>query len=113
MNDGPQLRLPTGMRDFAPAAAASRRRIAEPLAGVTSPHGDAEVIALGAAALAAAGLGTPTIDLGHLGLAREVLDALDLPDGAREEARLAIGKRDGSTLEEILRHARGSKPAVA
>ncbi|HVR62655.1 MAG TPA: ATP phosphoribosyltransferase regulatory subunit [Polyangia bacterium] len=83
------------------------------LAGVSSPHGDAEVIALGVAALAAAGLGAPTIDLGHLGLAREVLDALDLPDGEREEARLAIGKRDGSTLEAILRHARGPKPATA
>lgn len=83
------------------------------LAGVAGPHGDAEVIALGAAALAAAGLGTPTIDLGHLGLAREVLDALDLLDGAREEARLAIGKRDGSSLEAILRQARGPKPAAA
>ncbi|HEY2904246.1 MAG TPA: ATP phosphoribosyltransferase regulatory subunit [Polyangia bacterium] len=213
MNNGPQLRLPTGMRDFAPAAAASRRRIAETLlgvferwgfarvitpafeyedvlalglgeagraaairfvepssgqvvalrpditpqiarliatryrdeggairlcyegtvvrlergargqreliqagvelAGVAGPHGDAEMIALGAAALQAAGLGTPTIDLGHLGLAREVLDAVDLPDGAREEARLCIGKRDGAGLEEILRAARGPKSASA
>jgi len=83
------------------------------LAGVAEPHGDAEVIALGAEALEAAGLGAPTIDLGHLGLAREVLDSIDLPDGAREEARLAIGKRDGASLESLLRGARGSKAAAA
>jgi len=83
------------------------------MAGVAGPHGDAEMIALGVAALQAAGLGVPTIDLGHLGLAREILDAVDLPDGAREGARLAIGKRDQAGLEEILRAARGPKVATA
>src|SRR4051794_29846508 len=48
------------------------------LAGLGSPAGDAEVITLGAAALAASGLPRPTIDVGHLGLAREVFDALAL-----------------------------------
>src|SRR5262245_51814825 len=38
------------------------------LCGVPGSRGDAELIGLGAAALAAAGLGEPTIDLGHLGL---------------------------------------------
>src|SRR5690242_1188495 len=50
------------------------------LAGVGSPAGDVEVIALGVAALRAAGLPQPTIDLGHLGLAREVFAALQLPE---------------------------------
>src|SRR5918911_1829702 len=44
MNDGPQLRLPTGMRDFAPAAAAARRRIAETLLRVFEGWGFARVI---------------------------------------------------------------------
>lgn len=83
------------------------------LAGVSGPHGDAEVIALGAAALEEAGLGRPTIDLGHLGLAREVLDAALLPSTARAEARRCIGKRDGAGLKEVLKAADGSKAAVA
>jgi ATP phosphoribosyltransferase regulatory subunit len=82
------------------------------LAGVTGPQGDAEVIALGAAALQEAGLGRPTIDLGHLGLAREVLDAVDLPSSDRARARRCIGKRDGTGLEAVLASARGSKAAV-
>lgn len=82
------------------------------LAGVGSPAGDVEVIALGVAALRAAGLPQPTIDLGHLGLAREVLAALELPEAVVAEARRRIAKRDASGLEEILRDARGSAAAV-
>ncbi len=75
------------------------------LAGVAGPRGDAEVIALGAAALAAAGLRRGrTIDLGHLGLAREVLDALGLPDDAlRAGARPHRQARSG-------RPGRGAAP---
>jgi ATP phosphoribosyltransferase regulatory subunit len=212
MSKGPTLRLPTGMRDFAPRAAAARRRIAETLlevferwgfarvitpaceyeetlalglggagraaairfvepssgqvvalrpditpqiarliatrfrdepgavrlsyegtvvrleragrgqreliqagvelAGVAAPAGDAEVVALGVAALRAAGLPTPTIDLGHLGLAREVMEALELPEALVGEARRRIAKRDASGLEELLRDARGPAAAV-
>jgi ATP phosphoribosyltransferase regulatory subunit len=212
MSKGPTLRLPTGMRDFAPRAAASRRRIAETLlevferwgfarvitpafeyeetlalglggagraaairfvepssgqvvalrpditpqiarliatrfrdepgavrlsyegtvvrleragkgqreliqagvelAGVGSPAGDVEVIALGVAALRAAGLPRPTIDLGHLGLAREVMEALRLPETVVAEARRRIAKRDATGLEELLREARGPAAAV-
>jgi ATP phosphoribosyltransferase regulatory subunit len=81
------------------------------LAGVTGPHGDAEAIALGAAALEAAGLATPTIDLGHLGLAREVLGALQLAPEALEEVRGRIAKRDGDGLSRALAGARGSAAA--
>ena len=80
------------------------------LAGVAAPEGDAEVIALGAAALAAAGLTGPgfdlTIDLGHLGLTREVLRGLALPDDAAEAVRAAIAKRDRVGLDEVLRASR-------
>ncbi len=82
------------------------------LAGVPGPYGDAEVIALGAEALAATGLGPVTIDLGHLGLAREVLASLALPDGARSSFRRLIAKRDRAGLDEVLRQARGSRPAA-
>ena len=81
------------------------------MAGVSGPNGDAELIALGVAALAAAGLPRPTIDLGHLGLAREVLSALALPERDLEAARRRIGKRDTAGLEEVLRAARGSAAA--
>jgi ATP phosphoribosyltransferase regulatory subunit len=83
------------------------------LAGLPGPHGDAEMIALAVEALAAVGLVHPTIDLGHLGLAREVLSALELPAPALTAARRAIAKRDPGGLDEALRAARGSKPAVA
>jgi ATP phosphoribosyltransferase regulatory subunit len=82
------------------------------LAGVGAPAGDVEVIALGVAALRAAGLPTPTIDLGHLGLAREVLESLALPEASVAEARRRIAKRDTAGLEEVLRDARGPAPAV-
>jgi ATP phosphoribosyltransferase regulatory subunit len=82
------------------------------LAGVSGPSGDAEVIALGVAALAAAGLAPPTIDLAHLGLAREVLSALVLPEAEVELARQRIAKRDAAGLEEVLRASRGSAAAV-
>ncbi|HVZ72543.1 MAG TPA: ATP phosphoribosyltransferase regulatory subunit [Polyangia bacterium] len=81
------------------------------LAGVAGPAGDAEVIALGVAALRATGVDTPTIDLGHLGLAREVLASLALPEPAVAQARAAIAKRDTAGLGEVLRDARG--PAAA
>src|SRR6478736_4202392 len=68
------------------------------LAGMSGPDGDAEMIGLAAEALAAVGLPRPTIDLGHLGLARAVLTSLALPDAALAEARRAIAKRDGAGL---------------
>jgi len=82
------------------------------LAGVPGPVGDAEVIALGVEALGAAGLGDATIALGHLGLAREVLDALGLTEEGKTAARGRIAKRDSAGLAEILRVATGPKAVV-
>jgi ATP phosphoribosyltransferase regulatory subunit len=82
------------------------------LAGLPGPAGDAEVIALAVDALAAVGLSHPTIDLGHLGLAREVLSALALAEPEQQEARRCIAKRDQAGLDDVLRLARGSGPAV-
>jgi ATP phosphoribosyltransferase regulatory subunit len=82
------------------------------LAGLEGPDGDADAIALAVEALAAVGLMRPTIDLGHLGLAREVLTSLALPDAALGEARRCIAKRDGAGLAEVLKQARGVKAAI-
>ena len=85
------------------------------LAGVAGPRGDAEIVALGAAALEAVGFhnGTQvTMDLGHLGLAQEVLAALDLDDDGREAARARIAKRDRAGLAEVLRGRPRARKAV-
>ncbi len=82
------------------------------LAGVPGPEGDAEIIALAVDALAAVGLRQPTIDLGHLGLARAVLAALELPEPALEDARRCIAKRDAAGLGVVLSDARGTRAAV-
>ncbi len=100
--EGTVLRLERGAR--------SQRELIQAgveLAGVPSPAGDAEVIALGVAALAAAGLGTRdfdlTIDLGHLGLMREILAELNLPAAAARAVRAAIAKRDRVGIDQALR----------
>src|SRR4029079_1951492 len=71
--EGPVVRLERGARGQREMMQAGVE-----LAGVPGPDGDAEAIALAVEALAAVGLRRPTIDLGHLGLAREVLSALAL-----------------------------------
>ena len=76
------------------------------LAGVAGCRGDVEIVGLGAAALEAVGFVDGikvTIDLGHLGLAQEVLGALGLDDAGREAARARIAKRDRAGLAEVLR----------
>jgi ATP phosphoribosyltransferase regulatory subunit len=82
------------------------------MAGVPGPEGDADAIALAVQALAAVGLARPTVDLGHLGLAREVMAALALPDAPLAEARRCIAKHDGAGLGDVLKHARGAKAAI-
>ena len=83
------------------------------VAGVPGPEGDADAIALAVQALAAVGLIRPTIDLGHLGLAREVLTALALPDAALAEARAKAPnagiKRALAELGAIVAAVRGRK----
>jgi ATP phosphoribosyltransferase regulatory subunit len=82
------------------------------MAGVPGPRGDAEIIAVAAATLEAIGFPEVTIDLGHLGLTREVLDALDLDPDARERVQGRIAKRDRAGLAEALRSARGPKAVI-
>ena len=88
------------------------------MAGVAGPQGDAEIIALGAAALEAVGFPEVTIDIGHLGLCREVLSALPLGsdgdgDQARELVRARIARRDRAGLRELLRGASKGRASAA
>jgi ATP phosphoribosyltransferase regulatory subunit len=72
------------------------------LAGLAGPEGDAEVIALGVEALTAAGLSRVTVDLSHLGLARDLLNDMDLPPAAQDQVRRFMAKRDRQGLEKAL-----------
>ncbi len=83
------------------------------LAGVASTAADAEVIALGAEALFAAGLEGATISVGHLGLVSEVFTALRLPESAVVSARARIARRDRAGLRDVLRSAGGHRNVVA
>lgn len=82
------------------------------MAGVPGPRGDGEIIALGTAALKSIGFPEITIDLGHLGLTREVLAALELDEAGRERVRERIAKRDRAGLAEALRGAGGPRAVV-
>jgi ATP phosphoribosyltransferase regulatory subunit len=75
------------------------------MAGVAGPRGDAEIVELGAAALEAVGFPEVTIDLGHLGLSREVLAALPIDEADRAAVRARIAKRDRAGLRDLLRGA--------
>ena len=71
-------------------------------------------IALGVAALRAAGLPRPTIDLGHLGLAREVMNSLELPEPRWKRRARRIAKRDGAGLGgAAARGARLRRPSIS
>ena len=83
------------------------------LAGRRGPDGDAEVIALGVQALAAAGLARATVDLGHLGLARQLLQDMDLPPTVQDQVRRLMAKRDRQELEKLLRANGVSRAVVA
>src|SRR5438477_189402 len=78
------VRLPAGVRDYLPRAAARRRGIAE--------------------ALAAIGRGDATLDVGEVGPLKEALAAL--PEAARAEARTLIGKKDRRGVERLVAAAR-------
>jgi ATP phosphoribosyltransferase regulatory subunit len=82
-------------------------------AGAAGAVGDAEIVAVGAEALSAVGLPEVTMDLGHLGLASRVIDALGLDDAGRAEVRGRIAKRDVAGLRALLVRARVPAPIAA
>lgn len=92
--------------------ARTQRQIAQ--AGVEHVGGageeaDAEVIALAAAAMEAAGLTELTIELHLVGLTRAAL--AEVPESVRSAAEVALSRKDGAELEGILRGAGASETA--
>ncbi len=79
------------------------------LCGLSGTAGDVEMIALAASALEAIGLSEPTVDLAHLGLARELLKELALPDRLLERFRERVARRDRAEVAVLLEQAKGAK----
>ncbi|MFA9462310.1 ATP phosphoribosyltransferase regulatory subunit [Thiohalorhabdus sp. Cl-TMA] len=73
--------------------------------GVAGPTADAEVIGLMAATLSEVGIRDFTLDLGHVGLYRALVKALDADADSEARLRDAVRRKDrealGETLEEL------------
>lgn len=76
------------------------------LVDAPSPDGDAEIIAVAAAALATVGVDDVRLDLGHVALARYALGAID-DAGKRAVVRVALAKKNRAAVE---RAAHGLDP---
>lgn len=72
------------------------------LMGAAGPVADAEVIALAARCLEAAGLRRWQVDVGHAGFFRGVLEGLDVSDETRSGIHATLAARDFVSLERIL-----------
>ena len=83
---------PTARSSAAPASRASSSRAGIELIGVPGPEGEAEVVALTLEALDAAGLRRHRIGVGDGALYRALLDALEVPAGARTAAARAASR---------------------
>ncbi len=82
------------------------------LVGAPAPHGDAEVLAVAAAALASAGLHDVRLDVGHVAPARHVLDAAPTPD-ARRALVAAIARKDRAGVRAAARALPGDIAPLA
>ena len=72
------------------------------LVGARGPIADAEVIALAARCLEAAGLRRYQVDVGHAEFFQGIMDAVKLPDAVKAGVRTALAARDFVALEELL-----------
>ncbi len=73
------------------------------LIGTGSPESDAEVVALSADALRAAGLCSFQINLGHNGLLSEIADELDMQSCASDSMRDALVRKDFVAARDIVK----------
>ncbi len=83
------------------------------LLGAGGAKADAEALVVLRRALATVGLEDAVIEVGHARFAAAALDAAGLGKGPREEAWLALARKDGSALERLARRARGDAAARA
>lgn len=72
------------------------------LLGASGPIADAEVIALAARCLEAAGLRSYQVDVGHTEFFQGIMDAVRLPEEVKAGVRAALAARDFVALEELL-----------
>jgi ATP phosphoribosyltransferase regulatory subunit len=72
------------------------------LLGAPGPIADAEVIALAARCLEAAGLRRYQVDVGHAEFFQGIMDAVRLPAAVKAGVRRALAARDFVALEELL-----------
>jgi ATP phosphoribosyltransferase regulatory subunit len=72
------------------------------LIGAPGPVADAEVIALAARCLEAAGIRRYQIDVGHAEFFHGIMDAVKLPPDVKADVRAALAARDFVALESLL-----------
>jgi ATP phosphoribosyltransferase regulatory subunit len=72
------------------------------LVGARGAIADAEVIALAARCLEAAGLHRFQVDVGHAEFFQGIMDAVKLPDAVKSGVRAALAARDFVALEDLL-----------
>ena len=72
------------------------------LVGARGAVADAEVIALAARCLEAAGLRRYQVDVGHAEFFQGIMDAVKLPDAVKAGVRSALAARDFVALEDLL-----------
>lgn len=75
------------------------------LIGLDSPEADAEMIAMAIEVLKNLGFSDFKLDLGHIGFGRGMLDASGATGALRRRLEGAIGRKDLSELQEILRQS--------
>jgi len=72
------------------------------LIGASGPVADAEVIALAARCMEAAGIRRYQVDVGHAEFFHGIMDAVRLPDDVKASVRSALAARDFVSLESLL-----------
>ncbi len=72
------------------------------LIGASGPVADAEVIALAARCMEAAGIRRYQIDVGHAEFFHGIMEAVRLPDAVKASVRAALAGRDFVALERLL-----------
>jgi len=77
-------------------------QIGAELFGHPGPESDVEVIRLMLATLAAAGVRTPHVDLGHVGVFRGLASAARLPASVESELFDALQRKARQTVEQLL-----------
>jgi ATP phosphoribosyltransferase regulatory subunit len=91
------VRLPEG-----PRAAAEHHQVGVELIGDGSPAADAELLELAHSVLVDLGVTGARFDLAHVGIARALLDALELAPEDRDDLVARLGRKDAGAVASLL-----------